>query len=252
MARWCRCRGGPGGLVLFHPAGGDLLAYRELVSLLPGDVVGVQSGEEAASLESMADEYAAALLSSAASPWYLAGWSMGGVLAHAVAARLEAAGGLVAGVTVIDSLLLGEVRGAEATLSYRLGAAFGPFASVVASLDVEVLDGAVGSLLGADLSAVAAWVSTHVPGASVPAQLERQAELTRQHEALLRRHRAPVISAPMAVVWATGSLVDGSPLLDWSAYTKGDVETLVVKGNHYNVLRAPAVAAVASHVMMAR
>ena len=249
-------RGSGSGLVLFHPAGGDLLAYRELVSLLPGDVVGVQSGDEASSLDAMADEYAAALLSSGSGPWYLGGWSMGGVLAHAVAARLEASGGSpVAGVTVIDSLLLGEVSGAEATLSYRLGAAFGPFASVVASLDVGVLEDGVASLLALPeagrLEAAAAWVASHVPGAAVPPQLERQASLTRAHEALLRGHRAPVIAAPMAVVWASGSLADGSPLMSWSAYTKGSVDELVVDANHYNVLRPAAVTLVAPHVKMA-
>ncbi|MDP9220207.1 MAG: amino acid adenylation domain-containing protein, partial [Actinomycetota bacterium] len=241
-------------LVLFHPAGGDLLAYHDLVERLADRrVVGVQSrtlaGErdEFDTLDVMADAYAAALRDRIEDgPWHLAGWSMGGVLAHAVAARLEAAGQRVSQVTLFDAALIGEVPGAAATLSYRLGAAFGPLASAVAAADPHELEEAVDLLLAmpADQRGPAAIAWTRAAG--FPALddewlLARQVALTRRHEELLRAHRAPVIRAPIGAWWANGSLLSEQPPADWSRRTSGLVRSETVPGNHYTIMRPPVV-----------
>lgn len=103
-----RLADGPGAPVfLIHPAGGLAWGYRALAHALgPRPVWGLQSPalDSAqplpASLDALAEDYAARILTIApAGPWHLAGWSLGGILAQAIAARLEASGhrpGLVA------------------------------------------------------------------------------------------------------------------------------------------------------------
>ncbi|MFA5581340.1 MAG: amino acid adenylation domain-containing protein [Paracoccaceae bacterium] len=103
-----RLADGPGAPVfLIHPAGGLAWGYRALAHALgPRPVWGLQSpGLDRAqplpeSLDALAEDYAARILAiSPAGPWHLAGWSLGGILAQAIAARLEAMGhkpGLVA------------------------------------------------------------------------------------------------------------------------------------------------------------
>lgn len=104
-------------LVLVHPVGGNVLCYRALAELAPigMEVVGLQSpGDGAArSVPVLCDAYVAALRQHLMhrSKQYgcppltlrLMGWSMGGVLAHEIARRLEAIGIVVASVTMIDS-----------------------------------------------------------------------------------------------------------------------------------------------------
>jgi surfactin synthase thioesterase subunit len=98
-------------LVLFHPVGGGLLCYRQLVAALPGPpcVLGVQSpppGEPGETIEGLAQRYAdelSARLRPAPDRLVLAGWSMGGVLALETAHRLRAAGHDIDRVVAIDS-----------------------------------------------------------------------------------------------------------------------------------------------------
>lgn len=105
---------GHGGLlVLVHPVGGNVLCYRELAELAPPgmEVVGLQSPGDGAtrSVPVLGAAYVAALRQlleqrgGAAHGLHLMGWSMGGVLAHEIAHRLEADGMEVASVTMIDS-----------------------------------------------------------------------------------------------------------------------------------------------------
>jgi thioesterase domain-containing protein len=95
-----------------HPVGGTLLCYRELVAALPGGgpivgcerLPGAHPVEE--SLEELADRHAATLCHGTPDgPVTVAGWSVGGVVAHAVAGRLLARGREVAGLVLIDSLM---------------------------------------------------------------------------------------------------------------------------------------------------
>ncbi|MFI6287537.1 amino acid adenylation domain-containing protein [Streptomyces sp. NPDC051018] len=108
-------------LVLFHPVGGGLLCYRELVAALPGarHVIGVQSpppapgggpgegvracaGEDGVS--TLAARYAAELRTELGSGQAVfAGWSMGGVLALETARLLRGGPLDVTDVVAVDS-----------------------------------------------------------------------------------------------------------------------------------------------------
>ncbi|BBN83065.1 hypothetical protein PA25_30500 [Pseudoalteromonas sp. A25] len=105
-------------LVLFHPVGGGAYCYRELLeSLSPtSTVLGVQHPEFAgesgwldASIEQLSDYYAQSLLArSVVQPIRMLGWSMGGVIAFAVAQKLIAKGYAVEWVGLVDSYVTSE------------------------------------------------------------------------------------------------------------------------------------------------
>lgn len=96
-------------LVLFHPLGGEVVAYREVARQItaPLRVLGITwTGERpgaAGSLESLAAAHVEQLRATQASPYLLAGWSFGGVLAFEVARQLTQAGESVEFLGLIDA-----------------------------------------------------------------------------------------------------------------------------------------------------
>ncbi|MEJ2418667.1 MAG: AMP-binding protein [Exilibacterium sp.] len=99
-------------LILFHPVGGDILCYRELVTYLPDDftIVGVRSLESAdpqsskSSLEEITASYVRQINQRyPGTELSLAGWSMGGVIAYEAAQQLMKNGSPVSAVIMIDS-----------------------------------------------------------------------------------------------------------------------------------------------------
>ncbi|HEX4113206.1 MAG TPA: AMP-binding protein, partial [Stellaceae bacterium] len=127
MARALRHRGGPRKfsplvalrpdgfkppLFCIHPAGGAVFCYMSLARALAPDqpVYGLQaSGLEAdealaPSIARMADDYLAAIRAvRPRGPYHLLGWSFGGLVAHAIASRLRAAGETVALLALLDT-----------------------------------------------------------------------------------------------------------------------------------------------------
>ncbi|WP_392667935.1 condensation domain-containing protein [Streptomyces sp. LN785] len=98
-------------VALLHPVGGTLMCYGELVSLLPPDieVVGLErvagSHPQDASYQDLVSRYATVLADALPGRRIaLLGWSLGGVLAHSVAAELDRLGHDVALVALLDSL----------------------------------------------------------------------------------------------------------------------------------------------------
>ncbi len=94
-------------LFLVHGGTGDALSYRELVRHLPAGrpVYALQAPALLPqSLAELAQHYLAAIRRvQPQGPYRLAGWSMGGVIAHAMACQLRQAGEAVAGLALIDS-----------------------------------------------------------------------------------------------------------------------------------------------------
>lgn len=100
-------------LYLVHPVGGNVLCYQPLAQLFGSrrPLYGLQccfdaDDEDAMSVEAMAERYVNAIVESGAKgPLCIGGWSMGGVIAWDMAARLSAAGVEVAQVVLIDSIM---------------------------------------------------------------------------------------------------------------------------------------------------
>lgn len=98
-------------LFCVHPAGGLGWCYLGLARLLPElPIYALQargladSGAMPSSLEDMARDYVAALRTvQPAGPYHLLGWSVGGVVAHAMAAQLQDDGEQVALLAMLDA-----------------------------------------------------------------------------------------------------------------------------------------------------
>jgi thioesterase domain-containing protein len=124
--------------VLIHPAGGGVVPYLPVAAhlgrlgqvrairgsgLLPGESPGTD-------IAAMADDYAAALAADPPWPTLLVGWSMGGVLAWEVAARLAQAGPaprvvLVDSRTGPDGVAATDLADAAAQVARHVGDALG-------------------------------------------------------------------------------------------------------------------------------
>jgi thioesterase domain-containing protein len=99
-------------LLCIHPAGGDVLCYRDLAQALDGErpVYGLQAhgvapGETPlAHMEEIAERSLTVLRAAFPSgPYHLLGWSFGGLVAYEIARRLTAAGEEVALLAVLDA-----------------------------------------------------------------------------------------------------------------------------------------------------
>ncbi|HVG18729.1 MAG TPA: amino acid adenylation domain-containing protein, partial [Blastocatellia bacterium] len=107
-------------LFCIHPTGGQVMIYQHIAAGLGPDqpVYGLQSrglsdpGSEHESIKAMAAEYAAYIRrEQPEGPYYLMGWSLGGVIAVSVAWELEQQGQAVAFVGLLDSYLYEESGG---------------------------------------------------------------------------------------------------------------------------------------------
>lgn len=237
-------------LFLFHPSGGDVVAYRGLVTDVDPErpMTALRSfartgAVEADSLAAMAKEYAEVIRAAQPDgPYLLAGWSLGGVLAHAVAGHLERGGATVALCAIIDSVLPASRSGLRDRLLYRLGTSLGPLAGGLASQPEEVLEDLLARPPGERLEAALQLART-VGDATAelpPSVLEPEIELAARHAQLLEAHQPDTIAAPVRVIWAEHSTDAGAPLTDWSVYTRGGVEQTVLAGaNHFTIWRSP-------------
>jgi thioesterase domain-containing protein len=94
-----------------HPAGGDVLCFQALSEHLGPDqpFYGLQSrglaagDEPLASIEEMAAAYRSEMTRLTPGPYYLGGWSLGGVVAFELARQLAEAGSEVALLAIVDS-----------------------------------------------------------------------------------------------------------------------------------------------------
>ncbi|MEV0401885.1 amino acid adenylation domain-containing protein [Actinoallomurus sp. NPDC050550] len=119
-----RVRGGRPPLFCVHPAIGVAWSYAGLVRHLPDRPVyglqarGIARDEELpGSIEDMAADYVAAIRTvQPAGPYHLLGWSLGGLIAHAMAVRLRAEGEEVALLALMDAYPLDGDPDAEVPL----------------------------------------------------------------------------------------------------------------------------------------
>ncbi|MCQ4158683.1 amino acid adenylation domain-containing protein [Roseomonas sp. GC11] len=145
-------QGAPGRAPLFvvHPAGGLSWCYGRLARALGPDipVLGLQAPAldretpPPASLDALAADYAARLAEAAPEgPVYLAGWSVGGIIAQAMAVHLRAQGREVALLALLDAypaeIWRAEAEPDEAALFRALLAIAGHEPAEFASLPME-------------------------------------------------------------------------------------------------------------------
>jgi thioesterase domain-containing protein len=244
-------------LFCMHPVGGQVLPYQELAQRLGADipVYAIQSPEVAGlperydTLDAMASAYAAVVEATQPDgPCHLAGWSTGGIIALAVAAKLAARGREVRYVGLIDSspVLPADpvtedrlVRHAAATVLAALrGRQFAPdeAAAMEASLAREGLD--IAQLFDEAhrpfaLSFLATWTGEPA-SADLLRFLQMQVGATANHLRLLAGY---LPDATQARVHAIRPALQA----DRHRFDFLPERTDTLDGDHHSILKAPHV-----------
>ncbi len=248
-------RGARPPLICVHPAGGDVLCYRDLAQALSGDrpvyglqAQGVLAGETPLTrLEAIAERSVALLLDAyPTGPYYLAGWSFGGLVVYEMARRLAAAGHEVALLAILDA---------------------GPHQPTGEGDDAPRYDDA--DILAADFQAVLPVTAEEIralpaedrlpqlfararatgklpPGVDL-AYVQRLLATFQAHQAAARAYRPGPYPGRLILLRAAGGLAarpDRDPALGWSSLAAA-VEIHEVPGDHETMAVPPHVTALA-------
>jgi thioesterase domain-containing protein len=201
---------------LVHPAGGSVSCYRGLAGELSPEMAtaaflpaALDGGVLDTDVEVMADRYLAELPTG---PALLGGWSFGGLVAFEMARRLAATGQHTGPLLLIDTPLPGSGAADDATIG--------------AEFEAELR-----RMLGAD---------------DITRQ-ERAArfEVFRAHVRAQLSYRPPSQVANDLVVIARRDNQDASR---WQAHTQGRLQLRRLPADHYELMRAPHVGAIARFV----
>ena len=246
-------------LFCIHPAGGQVMAYQNLANCLTGDrpLYGLQSRaiddpyQEHDSIESMAIEYTKAIRQQQANePYYLLGWSMGGVLALSIAKQLEQQQQKVAFIGLVDAFLLGEnslsLKGEDSLREFLpiLGADFIKAWMNLDSRERQVLQNSLVNLSSGDcLKKVLAWgqqrnILSHHLSFDI---LQKQLALTQIHKKQLSNHYAPKIQTKLHIWRAIDRLGLNIAHTNWEEYTTGESYTKAFFCNHFSIVNLPDV-----------
>ncbi|HVY40602.1 MAG TPA: amino acid adenylation domain-containing protein [Polyangia bacterium] len=190
-------------------------------------------------------------------PYRLLGWSAGGVIAYAMAARLVEEGETVAWVGVVDSYADPSGIGGWSELAARVRAATDP-----ARKDALILQREVSATAPAELQPELAALADagDVPG--MLAALKRAGSIGDElDDQLLHRmvqvatatfeavadYRLPQVAAPITLFRAEGRQVE-DPTLGWRAVAGDRLQVVDVPGSHATVMSPPHVGALAAAI----
>lgn len=247
---------------LVHPAGGNVLCYRELAALSAGPCHAFQAPlawpDPPGGVTEAAARYLAALREvSPGGRHLLGGWSSGAVIALEMAHQLEQAGDAAAGLLILDAPAPLRQRPAsdgelclwfleDTIASFRPGAAAESIAAVLGALPAaERLAGAlaIAGEHGADVSGLSAELMAE------PFTVFRQVVLA------CRGYQGRPVRTAITVVRAGDGMVSefaghphsARPDWGWAELTTGPVSVTVVPGSsHYTLLGEPHVREVAA------
>jgi thioesterase domain-containing protein/aryl carrier-like protein len=243
----------------FHPAGGQVTAYLRLRSLLGDDqpLYAIQTRAakhpetEYPSLQQMADDYARLIAPLCQGrPCKLLGWSMGGLIAQAVAVALELSGNEVESVNLIDPATGGQRDWGDSDGDDLALALKGVIYELVPSFDrADALDAALAVLKGREPSAseLKTWCEEQGFVPTSRSTLEEFAALfalRKHHQRMVVEHeaRAPH-HAPITVWWAKPRSVD------WAQRTRAAVNERVIGGTHFTVMQPPLIERIAAELV---
>lgn len=245
----------PGGakppLFLIHPAGGHVFPYVHLADALGRDqpcyglqAKGLEEGQEPqARIEDMAAYYLEALQSvQSEGPYFLGGWSMGGVVAFEMAQQLLAQGQRVALVALLDARIpTPDEDVAEEDLEATLlgdvvrycGLSLGSWDSLTRLSKHELLTRVLEQAKSAGL----------VPPDIQAFQAQRFLELCKADFRATRSYVLQRYAGRVTLFKASQELggTASDSTLGWSKWAAGGVDVHVVPGNHANMVYKPHV-----------
>ncbi|WP_280462887.1 thioesterase domain-containing protein, partial [Nocardia carnea] len=235
-----------------HARDGLAWSFTGLARLLPADqpIYGLQSpaysdaGYDPASLTEIADRYLTEIRRIQPSgPYRLLGWSLGGVLAHAVATALQAAGEHVEMLAMLDS---------------HPGVDPGVFETILRAalleqgIRTEDTDRSVGELGDAELARLHELIPPELLRLPVDRlrtvyrTAARSAELIAGHDPGVYRG---VVDFFRAGVPTPGAQQEGPRADDWRPYVSGEISEYAVPATHEEMTTAEALGVIAPHLL---
>jgi thioesterase domain-containing protein/acyl carrier protein len=250
-------------LCLIHPVGGDIQAYRSLVSLLDPGLTVCLIADPALyrpelppwPLADRARRYAEALRARfprADWRWRLAGWSFGAWVALAMAAEGEAAGQPVAGLYLLDPPPPGSGQALQSYDEDQLRTVF--------ALELGLTEPgghSNGQVNGPATSPATSQANGQRPDSGeAAAYAERLARCCRTNLASMADYQLPGLTETPVELWLAGVPVPGLPQHGsaeerqqlWQALLPGLAGCHLVEASHDGIVRLPAVRGVASVV----
>ncbi|MFI1766243.1 amino acid adenylation domain-containing protein [Streptomyces sp. NPDC020800] len=228
-------------LVFVHPVGGDVLCYAELAELLGDDqpFYALQLPDaELLGVPDMAAHYAAEVRAALPEgPYRLGGWSMGGVIALEMAARLTDAGAEVDLLALIDLMEPPGPAGGtpvtdEVLLSWFARDLAG-LAGVDWELPPEVFDGRPPVEVLHSEARAAGALSDDVDLDTLSRIVGR---FQNNYRALLRHEPSRFTGRVLSLRAADGGAT-AETARRWMEYFPGDADLVDVPGDHYTVMR---------------
>ncbi|MYW21698.1 amino acid adenylation domain-containing protein, partial [Streptomyces sp. SID2955] len=227
-------------LFCVHPVSGMSWCYAGLLKHLDRPLIGLQAREltdpalRPATMAEMADTYVAEIRSvQPHGPYHLLGWSFGGLVAHAIAARLEALGEEVALLGLLDAYPLPDGFTAPAVDGREVLTAF--LGTRGAELDVRCADSAPDPAELADVLRRA----DPILGALDPVQAAAVVEATAAHLHMRYRY-VPELRFGGDVVFfnarRTPAAATGAE--SWAPYVSGHVEEHDIDCEHWELTGA--------------
>jgi thioesterase domain-containing protein len=243
-----------------HPVGGNVLCYRDLARYLGIEqpfyalqALGL-SGEQKplTRIEDMAAHYIEALQTiQPQGPYYLGGWSLGGIIAFEMAQQLHQQGYEVALLALIDSYMPTVVNKSEAIDD----------AMLVASIAQDL-----GGIFGQNLSVSVDQLRQLNPDEQLNYVLEKAKRLNilppeigqqQMHQMLAvfkANHQAMYSYIPqiypgkVTLLCASEQLVESNQSSSWGKLAAGGIEVHQIQGNHYTIVQEPQVQVLAKRL----
>ncbi|MDG4862757.1 amino acid adenylation domain-containing protein, partial [Streptomyces sp. T-3] len=229
-------------LFCIHPISGMSWCYTGLLRHLDEDrpIIGLQARQLTAphdaprSMAAMADQYVAEIRAlQPTGPYHLLGWSFGGLVAHAVAVRLEAAGESVGSLSLLDAYPLPE--GFEPSPVTGRDVLIALLGTAGAELDLPGADGPPDT--GALLKALRE--REPVLGMLDRAKAAAVVEATARNLAMRQRHEpAGRFTGPMLFFEAGRTSWPVTPQAAWAPYTSTAVEVHEIDCDHWEMTQA--------------
>jgi thioesterase domain-containing protein len=245
-----KLNGGPGAAPLFliHAIGGTVSSYLPLAGELAGtfEVHGLEApglsgpAPAAADLGDLVSDYIKLIRAQQPEgPYHLGGWSLGGVLAYEIAARLEQTGHQVGLVALLDAAF---AMPGPAPSDEQLTGAF--LTDVALSLGWDPAD--LPDPGRATASEQLDWLAARLgdgPAAAGDGPLQRRLAVFRAHTRLITGYQAglparPPVHAP-AVVAGAGRSPNAPSLDQWPGLFTSARVTRIDDADHYTLLQLP-------------
>ncbi len=246
---------------LIHPVGGSVLSYLDLARHLGAEqpvyglnARGLDAGQQPHTrIEEMAAEYLKAIREvQPHGPYLLGGWSLGGVIAFEIACQLQAQNEQVSLLGLIDSVAPSTWTSTvkqddELWLLFGFAQDLGLTPNVLTVTREELLQ------MSSDERLI--YLEEQAKSAKLIPEYIEHAQVVRLYEVFTTNIKAleqyePAAKARRITLISSEQSANTFPdsTMGWSELSTESVEVFTIPGNHYSIVRKPAVEKLAEHL----